>query len=119
MTLIAAFAAVIVLGLLSLALTLPSDFWRANPSNRYQLDSRTAAARAFGKLYAADLLHRARHQRAGARLFFSRMSRGDVLRRSETALSDLFFQDGAGSWIHVMDLVAYRTGHRLIDVAVL
>jgi hypothetical protein len=47
------------------------------------------------------------------------MSRGDVLLRSETALSDLFFEDGAGSRIHVMDLVTYRTGHRLIDVAVL
>jgi hypothetical protein len=35
------------------------------------------------------------------------MSRGDVLRRSETALSDLFFQDAAGSWIHVMDLETY------------
>jgi hypothetical protein len=46
------------------------------------------------------------------------MSRGDVLQRSETALSDLFFQDGAGTWIHVM-LVTYRTGYRLIDVAVL
>ena len=33
MTLIAAFAAVLVLGLLSLALTLPSEFWRTNPSD--------------------------------------------------------------------------------------
>jgi len=30
-----------------------------------------------------------------------------------------FSQDLASSRIHVMDLMAYRTGHRLIDVAVL
>jgi hypothetical protein len=34
-------------------------------------------------------------------------------------LFDLFFQGGASSWIHMMDLMAYRTGHRLINVAVL
>jgi hypothetical protein len=32
MTIAVAFASVLVLGLLSLAVTLPSDFWRANPS---------------------------------------------------------------------------------------
>ena len=30
-----------------------------------------------------------------------------------------FFQDGAASRIHMMDLMTYRTGHRLIDVTVL
>ena len=32
----------------------------------------------------------------------------------------VFFQDGAASWIYMMDLMmTYRAGHRLIDVAVL
>ena len=35
------------------------------------------------------------------------------------AYSTFFFQRSAGSWIHMMDLMAYRTGHRLINVAVL
>ena len=30
-----------------------------------------------------------------------------------------FSQDGTRSRIYVMDLMAYRTGHRLIDVAIL
>ncbi len=33
-------------------------------------------------------------------------------------LFGLFFQDGASSRVHMMDLMAYRTGHRLIDTAV-
>jgi hypothetical protein len=45
------------------------------------------------------------------------ISRGS--RGVEAALFDLFAQDDAGSRIHVMDLVAYGAGHRLIDVVIL
>jgi hypothetical protein len=31
MTIVAAFAVILALGVLSLAVTLPSDFWQANP----------------------------------------------------------------------------------------
>ena len=39
--------------------------------------------------------------------------------QAAVSLFDLFSQGSASSWIHMMDLMAYRTGHRLINVAVL
>jgi hypothetical protein len=57
------------------------------------------------------LLHRARRQRAGARL---RLFRG----RGGTESGGLFAQNDAGMRVHVMYLMTYRTSHRLIDVAV-